>query len=263
MSGDREFLELGEPTEASLDRLLAAADQDWRDMGAVRAVFRSWPGNIFWIIAAVMVLPWVALAALQSDPEDRLVALVAAGGFLFFVVLLVGVGVAERHRVCEHGLVVGMRTKSPFFIPWSTIDPGRVRVVRRSNLLGRLPGVSPSSPHFRHGAASGTALALNGLDTALTGWRHLPGVEVTDAVRPGSRVRRTPFVWWVLGGRRPERLAQAIEDAMVADGYPARGLAARAVAQGCTLRYNPGAWNPFPARAGTDGVVGVHGSPQP
>jgi len=82
-------------------------------------------------------------------------------------------------------------------------------------------------------------------------------------VAPGSRVRRTPFVWWFLGGRHPDRLAGAIEEAMVADGYAAEGLAARAVAQGCTLRYNPAGWEPFPPRLGADRVVGVAGQPQP
>ena len=260
MSGEREFLELLDASEESLNRLLAVADQDWRDMGQVRAVFRSWPGNIFWMMAAVLVLPFVALAVFQSDP---LAGLTAACTFGFFIVLLIGAGVLERHRVCEHGLVVGMRTKSLFVIPWSTVDPGRVRVVCRSNLLGRFPGRSSSSPHMRHGVASGTALALNGLDTALGGWRQLPGVQVSDAVRPGSRVRRTPFVLWYLGTRRPERLARAIEDAMVADGYPARGLAARAVAQGCTLRLNPGIWDPFLARERFDPIIGVDGPPQP
>ncbi|KQR17330.1 hypothetical protein [Cellulomonas sp. Leaf334] len=264
MSGEREFLELGGPDDASLDRLLAVADQGRQDMGAVRATFRSWPGTVFWILAAVVVLPWGALAVALPEAQGRIVAAAVGCTFLLFVALLVGVGVAERHRVCEHGLVVGMRTKSPFVIPWSTIDPGRVRVVRRSNLLGRLPGRTSSSPHFRHGAASGTALALNGLDSALGGWRHLPGVvEVTDAVRPGSRARRTPFVWWYLGSRHPERIARAVEDAMVADGYPAQDLTDRAVAQGCTLRLNPGTWEPFPPRAGTDPVHGVDGPPQP
>lgn len=261
MSARREFLELRAPDEESLDRLLEVAGRSYREMGQVRAVFRSWPGNVFWIIAAVVVLPWVALAVFQSEP---LAGITAACTFGFFVVLLVGVGVLERHRVCEHGLVVGMRTRSSFVIPWSTLDPGRVRVVRRSNLLGRLPGRTSSSPHFRHGAGSGSALAVNGLDSAIGGWRRVPGlVEVTDAVRPGSRVRWTPFVWWFLGGRHPERVARAIEEAMVADGYPAHGLADRAVAQACTLRLNPGAWEPFPARAGTGPVVGVNGPPQP
>jgi hypothetical protein len=264
VSNAREFLDLGQPGDASLDRLLAVAEQDRDDMGRVRAVFRSWPGNVFWIIAGVVMLGWIAVAATRPDSQGRIVGIAVAGTFLFFIVLLVAVGVAERHRVCEHGLVVGMRTKSRFVIPWSTIDPGRVRVVRRSNLLGRLPGRTSSSPHFRHGAASGTALALNGLDSAVGGWANIPGiVEVTDAVRPGSRARRTPFVWWYLGGRHPERLAQAIEDAMVADGYPAQGLAERAVTQACTLRYEPRGWEPFPPRLATDPVVGVDGPAQP
>ncbi|ROS23937.1 hypothetical protein [Cellulomonas sp. PhB150] len=264
MSAPGEFLEFSDTSDDAVDRLLAAAGQDWRAMGRARAVFRSWPGNVFWIIVGVLVLALVVLIATRPDDAGRIVAAAIAGGFLFFVALIAGSGVLERHRVCEHGLVVGFRTKSSYTIPWSTVDPGRVRVVRRSNLLGRLPGRTASSPHIRHGAASGTALALNGLDTALGTWIPIPGLGgVTDAVRPGSRFRSTPFVWWFLGGRHPEKLVRAIEDAMVADGYPAVGLADRAISQGVTLRYNPGAWEPFPARAGVSTVVGVDGQPQP
>lgn len=256
------FVELHEGDEAgAVDALVALAGQDHADMGEVRAVFRAWPGTVFWIVSVVVVLVMPALALLTPNPDDRLwLAVLMTGVWLLWVLVFVAVGVVERHRVCEHGLVLGWRTRSRYVVPWSSLDPGRVRVVRRSNLLGRLPGMPPSSPHYRVGMVSGTAVALNGFDSAVDGWLHVPGMlEVTDARTPGSRWRRTPFVWWFLGTRRPERLVRAIEDAMVADGYPAHGMADRALAQERTLRWNPGTDDPFPARQATDPVIGVDG----
>jgi len=260
------FVELRDGDEqGAVDTLVALAELDHRDMGEVRAVFRAWPGTVFWVVSAVVVLAMPALAMLTPNPDDRLwLALLMTGVWLFWVLVLAGVGLIERHRVCEHGLVLGWRTRSRYVVPWSSLDPGRVRVVRRSNLLSRIPGMPPSSPHYRVGMVSGTALALNGFDSAVEGWLQVPGMlEVTDARSPGSRWRRTPFVWWFLGTRRPERLVRAIEDAMVADGYPAQGMADRALAQARTLRWNPGTEHPFPAREATDPVLGVDGPPLP
>ena len=258
----RPFVELPAEPAAAADALVALADQGHEDMGAVRAVFRAWPGNVFWVVAAVTVLAATGLALLTPDPADRpWLAALAGGTFLVWSGVFVAVGVVERHRVCEHGLVLGSRTRSRYVVPWSSVDPGRVRVVRRSNFVARLADMPPSSPHYRVGMVSGTALALNGLDSAVDGWRHVPGIlEVTDARTPGSRWRRTPFVWWLLGTRRPEDLVRAIEDAMVADGYDAHGLADRALAQERTLRFGADDRpHPFPVREATDPVVGVRG----
>jgi len=45
-------------------------------------------------------------------------------------------GLLEKHRVCRHGLVLGLRGEHA--VPWSSIDPGRVRLLRRANLVTRL-----------------------------------------------------------------------------------------------------------------------------
>lgn|GEM_PF-2938222 len=261
MTGEGRFLELGElDSDEAMDSLAAVVAKDWTDMGAVRAVFRSWPGNVFWIIAGVVTLALPFLALATPDPDDRLwLAALVVGNCVFWFGLVVAVGLIERHRVCEHGLVVGFKTRSRYVIPWSTLDPGRVRAVGRVNLIGRNRDVPASSPHYRLGFATGTSLALNGLDSAVAGWLHVPGVlEVTEPTTPGSRWRRTPFVWWQLGTRRPERLARAIEEAMVADGFAAHGLAARAMDQATTLRLKPD-HNPFPPREVRDPVLGVDG----
>lgn len=45
----------------------------------------------------------------------------------------------------------------------------------------------------------------------------------------------SPFGWWQLGVGEPSALIEAIEFAMVADGYPAAGLAAHALARRATV----------------------------
>lgn len=262
----KPFVQLPDDPAAAADLVVALADQDHQDMGAPRAVFRAWPGTVFWVVAGVVVVAATGLALLTPNPDDRLwLAALAGGTFLAWSAVFAGVGVAERHRVCEHGLVLGWRTRSRYVVPWSSVDPGRVRVVHRSNFVSRLKDMPPSSPHYRVGMVSGTALALNGFDSAVEGWHRVPGVlEVTDARTPGSRWRRTPFVWWLLGTRRPEALVRAIEDAMVADGYDARGMADRAIAQARTLRWgDDDRPHPFPVRDATDPVIGVAGPPLP
>lgn len=247
-------------SDETMSELAALGALTWQDMGAVRAVFRPWPGTTAWVVMAALVATVVVGGVLAPDPVTRMVILLGGATVPFFLGLFVAAGAADRIRVCDRGLVLGLRTRSRYVVPWSTVDPGRVRVVDHVGLVGRLPYAAPSSPHYRLGVFTTRALALNGLDSALGGWWSVPGMlEVTDALEPGSRVRRTPFVWWLLGTRRPEALARAVEEAMVADGYAAAGLAERACAQAFTLRLNPGTHDPFPPRAATDQVLGVHG----
>lgn len=225
-----------------------------QDMGRVLQTFRCWPGPVS---SAVMALVTVGVVAWQwaAVPDDPL-------WFRFFVLFLMLLlcaalalpGMLERHRVCEHGLVLGYgptRT-ARYVVPWSSIDPGRVRVLTRAQLVSRHRDMPSSSPHYRIGTGplAYRALAVNGLDSASDAgtWVHVPGLlETTDKVSPGSRRRRTPYVWWVLGTPRPEALARAIEAAMVADGHAAEGLAARAAEQEIVLEWNPQRL-PLPAR---------------
>lgn len=241
--------------QKAFDDLVAVTELTWQDMGEVRATFRAWPGTTFWVVASVLTVASVAWS-LVVEP----LALFAVGTFGAFGAAFVASGAVERTRVCEHGLILGFRTRSRYVVPWSTVDPGRVRVVRRVGMVGRLPDALPSSPHYRLGIFTTSALAVNGLDTAITGWWAVPGLlGVKDALRPGTQQRGTPFAWWLLGTRSPAELAREIEAAMVADGYPAAGLAARAVAQAHTMRLRPGTYDPLPTRAATDRVLGVDG----
>ncbi|WP_337059733.1 hypothetical protein [Kineococcus sp. G2] len=245
MNARRRFLEVPDPRARDVvDEVARLARQDRRAQGAVLATFRPWPGNLSWLVLAALLLPMAAYAATAApDWEELLVratitAIAACSAAVFVVPSLF-----DRHRVCEHGLVLGFRGRSRYVVPWSTLDPGRVRVVHRAPLIGRHRDESPSSPHYRTGLLTTRALAVNGLDTA--------------------GAHRSPFTWWVLGTRRPQRLAEAIEAAMVADGYAAQGLAERARRQAVVARWGRPAREPLPERAATDPVLGVDGPPLP
>ncbi|WP_143554161.1 hypothetical protein [Serinicoccus sp. CUA-874] len=201
------------------------------DMGRVLRTFRCWPGPIS---SAVMTLITVGVVAWQwwAVPDDPL-------WFRFFVLFLMLLlcsalalpGILERHRVCEHGLVLGYGpTRSArYVVPWSSVDPGRVRLLRRGQLISRHRGMPQVSPHYRIGTGplAYRSLAVNGLDTA------------TNPSRDGRR--GSGYAWWLLGSPQPEKVARAIEDAMVADGHTrARGLAVRAVEQEIVVPWTPG-----------------------
>lgn len=260
-----EFFEMSDVAdERRTEQLLDLVDQDYRDQGRVLASFRPWPTRRVWTVTAVLL--GLCLLPILLVPGDTgwgltFTGLVSVGGtFLTFLLA----GVVDHHRVCEHGLVVGFRRRSRYVVPWCTLDPGRVRVVERSSLLGRYPEVASTSPHFRQGFLTTRSLAVNGLDTAQSGWVRIPGLlDVSDVVDQVSGARGTPFTWWLLGARQPERLAEAIEEAMVADGYAAQGLARRASAEAVTLRWNPPGLNPLPSRQATDPVLGVDGPSLP
>lgn len=246
--------------DEQVEQFVEIAKQTWEDQGEVLAMFRPWPGRVAWIVIALIIVGSGLFTVFAPNDTERLVRSSLFGSAIFWSALIVASGAVERHRVCEHGLIVGFRTRSQYVIPWSTVDPGRVRIALRPSLLGRHPDVPSSSPHFRHGWLSTEALLLNGLDTAVSGWMAVPGLlGVTDAVKLGGRARTTPFVWWVLGTQRPRRLAEAIEAAMVADGFDALGLAERAQRQSTTLTWRPSPFSPIPARYPTDPVIGVGG----
>ncbi|WP_131105116.1 hypothetical protein [Ornithinimicrobium sufpigmenti] len=225
-------------------------------MGRVLATFRCWPGPI---ASAVMVAITVGVVTWQwlAVPDDPL-------WFRFFVLLLMVLlcsaialpGVLERHRVCERGLVLGYGpTRSArYVVPWGSVDPARVRVLRRSQLISRHRGMPQVSPHYRIGTGplAYRSLAVNGLDSATDAgtWVHIPGLlETTTTMSSGSGRRKIPYAWWILGTPHPQKLARVIEEAMVAAGHTAaRGMAARAVEQEIVVPWTPG---PTPLRPRT------------
>lgn len=257
----RRFLEFPDPQSlGAAEELLALAEQSWADLGAVRATFRPWPGRTAWVVIVVLHVVTAAYTFSAPDSTEMLVRTALLGSLVFWTAVVVAAGAIDKHRVCEHGLVVGFRTRSRYVIPWSSIDPGRVRVLRRPLLVGRREEMPSSSPHYRLGFLTTQAVAVNGLDTAIEGWTRVPGLlGVTDAAELGGRARITPFVWWFLGTQRPRALLEAMEAAMVADGYAAHGMAERAVRQSVTLTWRPTPHSPVPPRYAMDPVLGVDG----
>ncbi len=228
---------------------------DYQDMGEVLATYRSWPGPAFWTIIGLFVLLPVVLFVTAPDGTEAVVrGSIGIAALLMFGGPMIGINYFERHRVCEHGLVLGFRKRSKYVIPYATLDPGRVRVVGHLGWLGRLPDVEKGSPRFRVGFGCFEGIALNGLDSAI----NSPWV---DADRPGAAV--TPYAWWMLGTRRATRLLADLEAAMLADGYPVSGLAGRARLEEVTARWRPHGPSPIPPRMATDPVIGVHGPPLP
>lgn len=225
------------------------------DMGEVRATYRSWPGPVSWavmitIVAGGVIANWVAA------PDDPWWFRVFVGGLL---TVLCGAfafpGMLEKHRVCEHGLVLGYRrqAKTRYFVPWDSVDPSRVRILRRAQLVSKHRDAPSSSPHYRIGTGplAYRGVAVNGLDTASGGWTRIPGVlETETTLATGEEWTPDRFAWWVLGTPRAGRLVAAIEEAMVADGHThAKGMTQRAVADELVLPWNPQA-NPLPRRKG-------------
>ena len=247
----RELLQINGPDdEIGLQRLHVLSGIDYADMGEVRATYRAWPGPFFWM---PYLLIWVLVVVVFLTAPDRDEAVFRAallGGLALLggTVCLLAYGL-ERHRVCDHGLVLGFRRRSTYVVPWETLDPGRVRISRRMGLLGRRPELPQTSPRYRVGLFSLDGLVVNGLDTAITSsWNQLDPRRVFS-----------PFAWWLLATRRADDLVSQIEAAMVADGYPAEGLAARARTQAFTVPWSPSETSPVPPRSGTDPTIGVDG----
>lgn len=221
---------------------------DYKDAGAARTILRAWRGPFFWIVVAACFGPETFLIFSRLT-NLRWLDLIAGVGVLLGCFLIL-IWRRERYRVCQHGLIVGFKKKSEYVIPWASIDPGRVRVVKRIGLLRRLPGMRWRSPHYRASLVSLGGIVLNGFAKEVP----VPSWKITEP-NPVS----TPFGWWLLATRRPDALLRAMEEAMVADGYPAEGLAARARAQAFTVTWKPTPESPISPRLGTDPVIGVDG----
>lgn len=255
----KPFLEIRDvDDEDQLEPLADLAGLNADDMGAVLASFRPWHSPRVWQIqlafSALFFLPWL----LPVEDSWAITATLLTGQWSTLLIFLLA-GVVDHHRVCEHGLVLGFRRRSTLVVPWSTLDPGRVRILERSSLLGRYDQVPATAPHYRQGFLTTRSLALNGLDTA-SGALYVPNMYSAPDVTDLHGARASPFVWWLLGAPKPEKVARAIEQAMIADGYDAAGLAARASANTVQLRWNPDqTLDPLPPRAATGPVIGAHG----
>lgn len=249
------FVELdGSPAAAR--RLEGWLDAGPSQMGPVVAVHRvpaaSRPVGLLLAgvgcLTAVLLLGAVAGLLLAGAAPFVVVGVLVLAGMvglaLAGVVVLAGRrGPGREVAVHAHGLVLGGRA-----IPWATMDPGRFvwatepRAARQVVTLNR-----------RRALAGGEVLLLNGTDgrTGVDDWEGLG--TVYDPLPRAPRLD-SPFVWWCLGPRDVGALVRDVESAMVADGYPVRGLAGRLRAH--RRPAEPGSGDEvFPRRAPQDPVL--------
>lgn len=246
MSRFDEFSVLDEVTFGQIRQRLQLTPAD---MGPELASFRAtpgWKGTAFVLLAPALPL---LLLPVAPDATGRWVAVACT----LFLLLATGAfwvrGWLEKHRVCRHGLVLGVRGR--YAVPWSTIDPGRVRLLRRANLVTR-HGIAPG-PMLRPGETLGHALLVNGLDDTESGHGRIAFNEELHAEGGGADEHLTCFGRWFLAGRHAPELVRAMEEAMVADGYPAQGMADAVIARPLVLAYSP--------QAHPSGIPGEHLSP--
>ncbi len=185
---------------------LAAHFEPGRPVAAFRALPSA--GFLAWFVVPALLLGALALV-ISPDP---LIAVVPLGLGLGTAAIFVVGGWFDRHRVCEHALVLGPRGRQ--VIPYETIDPGRVHDARGLFLTRQL-----AIPTMAVHGSTGPMLLLNGLQ------RPMFSANVAGARTTGPQ--GSPFGYYTLGTRQHRQLAEALEAAMVADGFvEAHGLAA-------------------------------------
>ncbi|OLT43487.1 hypothetical protein BJF86_01540 [Serinicoccus sp. CNJ-927] len=254
------FEEFNDVDPDTLLRIRGLLELTPADMGPELATFRATPG---WRGTTLVVLAPAALLLLMPlapDAIGRWLAVLAAGALLLATGAFWVRGWSEQHRVCRHGLVLGRRGE--YAVPWSTLDPGRVRLIRRANFITRY-GIRPG-PLLRPGETLGHALLVNGVDATPAGQARLVMNERLHRESGGADADLTCFDRWFLAGRHAPDLLRAMEEAMVADGYSATGLTDAVLARPLVLRWAPeahpsgipGEWL-SPLRRITDPVLGV------
>lgn len=226
-----QALEAGGRLSAAQRAELEALDRQAPDeQGALRARFVSWPTPLAWGLmlapaAACGLLAGVAALGAPQDPLRPLLLVLAAAVLLVAVAVLVALGAMDAHEVRQHGLVLGWGRRRRV-VPWATVDPGRVHCVDNLNLAGRYFGLGATH------RARGFALHTPGV--IVNGWSGQERRAWEGAV---GAVQGSPFAPWFIATRQPEAFVQALEAAMVADGYPAQGLAAGAISRRVRLRW--------------------------
>lgn len=184
-----------------------------REAGRVVATFSPNPP---WLLTLPWLLIGLVLLAIALPLNPAFFPVSAA----IIVVIFGGTGLAawawarsHKTRVAEHALLLGPRRR---VIPFATIDPGRAAVSTRVRYLGR----HVHSRGTRILQSQGPAAVINGLN---------PSPSQPGPHQPPSSVA-SPFCEWGLSGD-PEQVLAALESAMVAAGFAAHGLAARARAK--------------------------------
>ncbi|GII97496.1 hypothetical protein [Sinosporangium siamense] len=203
---------------------------DPADAGAPRYTERPMPS---WKAVAVAFLFLAAIYAPTAAADSPAGAALATGAAAVFLVVLFGVGMLEKHRVCERALLLGPTWPGavPYVVPLVSIDPASVRLHYRANFMGRRLG-RQGTPNLRMGVFSTIAISFTALHplAAHPRRRHRIGSLYTEPLMRYGNAPSPPVIkeLWVLATRRPDRLLQALEAALVDAGVPgARGLAER------------------------------------
>lgn len=207
------------------------------DMGPLRARFRGGVHARLWTKGTVLVLDLgLGLGLLRAfvGPREDLardvVVLFVGAAALVAVALLLLLLAARRRRHDVHsgGLVLRATADAPAsVVPWASVDPGRAFIAPTTATATRR-GAS-----FVQRAIRPPAAVING---SILGAGGREGSAEVTALRHRPVVGDGPFGWWQIGVSDPVAVLVAMESAMVAEGYPAEGMASRALFRESTLR---------------------------
>ena len=201
-------------------------------MGPRLARFRGGVTAIVWakaaLLTAVVSVAFLALLALLGPSGVSLtnvwVTLLSVGAVVALVMAFSALAAHMfRYDVHRHGLVLFAPPlpgygSDPEVVPWATIDPGRTFIGMSVRSGIRMPVAL-----HRQRATFPPAVMING-------WTNRPRGrnEALEAFSGGYRYQPmpsgSPFGWWQIGVTDPEAFLDAVEAAMVAEGYPAAGL---------------------------------------
>lgn len=229
------------------------------DMGPLRARFRGgvharlWPKGA--LLALDLGLGLGLLRAVVGSREDLVrdvVAIFVGVSVLVGTVLLLLLLAARRRRHDVHrgGLVLRATADAPAaVVPWASVDPGRAFI-------------APSTATATRRVASYVQRAVRPPAAVVNGSIRGPGGQ--DGAGGANAVLRHrpvdgdgPYGWWQIGVSDPVAVLVAMESAMVAEGYPAEGMASRALFRESTLRATGRDVAKALDRALADPVIGV------
>ena len=200
--------------------------------GHERFAVRPRAGWGFLVVVVVTTALGYGLAYLAPE-RSPVLAITGAVGVLLVHLCVAGSGLLEKHRVCEHALVLGPTWPgaTPYVVPLTSIDPMSIRLHHRANFLGKRLG-GPGARNIRMAVYSTKAVTFTGLhyELAHDRLRRASPLAVEahrrsmyDNVAPSP----PPTTTWALGVRDPRPLLHAIEQALVDAGRPAAGLSER------------------------------------
>jgi hypothetical protein len=186
------------------------------------------PSPLTWAVLVGFVVLWflafTPFAGVAGSAAGTVGAVLFLGGFTAAHCLL-------KHQVRERALLTGLTWPSArqYVIPWTSVDPGRIRLHHRANFLGNRTKAGVSWT-YRFAPWNTVVVSVPGLAHQLAHPRRR-GKVVDPPTIFDIYPAEIPTEIWYLGTRHPERFLRALENALVAAGRSeARGLAARQLA---------------------------------